>query len=148
MVCKNCGTVQKNNQTHCHVCGAVVKEVNSYTYLPKPTFRAENMPKQKENSQDGSSTKILSVLGFVFSIMGYLVGFVLSLIALKKYKNQNNQSYRGFAVAGLVISSITLAISLIAGIFMLVMFLFVYNQDAAAFQSAFQNLFGILTILV
>ena len=53
--------------------------------------------------QEKSST--ISIVAFILSFFTTIIGFILSIVALSKIK-KNEASGKGFAVAGMVISSV------------------------------------------
>jgi Na+/H+-dicarboxylate symporter len=57
---------------------------------------------------------VTSLLGFICGI-GFIVGLILGIVALNQIK-QTGQGGRGFAIAGIVIGGIAIAIGIIAGI--------------------------------
>ena len=115
MYCKNCGSKHEDGDSFCKYCGTKIAESNE-TVESNPivnttptveTFSTNNIQKQDNPAQT------LSVLGFVFSFFCALAGLIISAIALKKYKTQTVQDGKGLAVAGLVISIVSVAISII-----------------------------------
>lgn len=70
-----------------------------------------------------SNSDIMAILGFVFSFITALVGLVLSVIAYKSAVAEDNKRNKNFAVAGIVISSVSLGSALIA-VFIYIILLF------------------------
>ena len=70
-----------------------------------------------------SNSDVIAILGFVFSFITALVGLVLSVIAYKSAVAENNKRNKNFAVAGIVISSVSLGSAVIA-VFIYVILLF------------------------
>ena len=103
--CSNCGQAANDNDQYCSKCGS-----------PLP-FNVED---QKEVQPNNSN--IFAILGFVFSILFWPVGFGLSAYGLFLSRIRNGKG-RGLAIAGLVISLISfiiytvLVILKIAGVF-------------------------------
>ena len=55
------------------------------------------------------STNVMSIVGFVLSFFVPIAGLVCSIIGLKQCKASGDGEGRGFAIAGIVISSISVA---------------------------------------
>lgn len=72
---------------------------------------------KNENNSD-----VIAILGFVFSFITALVGLVLSVIAYKSAVAEDNKRNKNFAVAGIVISSVSLGSGLIAFIYLILLF--------------------------
>lgn len=66
------------------------------------------------NGGNGDNPKTLAIVGFVLSFFISLAGLIVSAIALKKYNETGYTDGKGFATAGLVISIICLAFSVLA----------------------------------
>lgn len=82
-----------------------------------------------QNSQfkiDGNVnlTSIFAMIGFAFSFSNVIVGLVLSVIALKRYKKQQSQQYKALAITGIIMSACTL-ISIISSISICLFALFI-----------------------
>ena len=103
--CPNCGQAANDNDTYCSKCGN-----------PLPFDVEQNNTVQPQDSN------LLAILGFVFSIVFWPAGLILSGIGLGMSKIRNGKG-RGLAIAGLVISLIcfltytVLVILKIAGVF-------------------------------
>lgn len=70
----------------------------------------------------------LSIIGFVVSFFNPVVGLILSLIAHGNVKQQDNKLNKNFAKAGIIISSVELALIVLAVIFwVLIFFLVIVN---------------------
>lgn len=55
--------------------------------------------------------KTLAIVGFVLAlVLGGLPGLIVSAVALKKMKDTGNEDGKGFAIAGLVIGIVEIAI--------------------------------------
>lgn len=124
--CKNCGTDLKGNNI-CQNCGTVNKKGAKET-----TKKVENKEvvedKKTENTNQKTNTtnytqtqtNSMALLGFIFSLVsiaccGFLsiFGLIFSIIGLAQAPNYNDNN-KGLAIAGIVISSITIAFSLLA----------------------------------
>lgn len=61
------------------------------------------------------TNKSLAILGFVLSlVVGGLPGLIVSAVALNKMKQSGDEDGKGFAIAGLVIGIVVLAIWVLA----------------------------------
>ena len=60
------------------------------------------------------TNKNLAILGFVLAlVLGGLPGLIVSAVALKKMKDSGEEDGKGFAIAGLVIGIVEMAIIVI-----------------------------------
>ena len=98
MYCKNCGKEVNDNAVICPNCGVGTDNYN----------KSVNVPEQKNT---------LALVGFILSFFVNVAGLVISIIA---YKNAKKPEYNGdgknFALAGIIISAVSMGISLISGI--------------------------------
>lgn len=85
MYCKYCGNQLNHDEDVCLNCGKMVADTPS---------------KPKEENKAGT----LSIIGFILSFYSPLAGFILSIIALNKYKMQKTKQLKGLAIAGLALS--------------------------------------------
>lgn len=92
MFCKNCGKEIDDHAEICPYCG--VRQAPAYA------------PQTKQ------PTCTLAVVGFVLSFFFSIPALICSIIARKKCREENLEG-GGFALAGIIISAISLAISLI-----------------------------------
>ena len=101
MFCKYCGSkLEENEGSFCKYCGAKLNEnANQPTVQP-----VASTTKKTENP-----AQTYAILGLVFAFFFSLVGLIMSSIALKKYKTQTSEDGKGMAIAGLVISIISVA---------------------------------------
>lgn len=99
MFCKYCGSKIEDEETYCKNCGAKLIETE------------ESIREAKKQENPAHS---LAILGLVFSFIFTIVGLVLSIMALNKYKTQTNQDGKGMATAGLVISIVSIAGSILS----------------------------------
>lgn len=77
------------------------------------------------NSND-KKTNTLAILGFIFSFLISIVGLILSILGLNKSKETN--SGRGLSIAGIIISSISIVMSIIVLIF--IPYFLSYGKDS------------------
>ena len=98
MYCKVCGHEVNDNAVICPNCG-----VATDNYL-----KTTAAPAQKNT---------LALVGFILSFFVTIAGLIISIIA---YKNAKKPEYNGdgksFALAGIIISAVSMGISLIVGI--------------------------------
>lgn len=59
-----------------------------------------------------TTTNIMAILSLIFSFIFFPLGLIFGIIALKQIK-QNNESGKGIAIAGVIISSIPIAVIVI-----------------------------------
>ncbi len=92
--------------------------VNQPTSVPSPfdTANVNTNPGSSSGSQQTSPSedpgKTLGVVGFVMSLVGFgLISLILSIIARKKSKQAGHSN--GFALAGIIISTITILVSFV-----------------------------------
>ncbi len=113
MYCKHCGNQIDNNSSFCSLCGKKILETNNETSTqPYQTMETTNI--KKENPAQS-----ISIIGFILSFFISIAGLIVSAVALKKYSSQENQEGRGLAVAGLVISIISLTVAVFYFLFII-----------------------------
>lgn len=117
MFCKSCGNQLDDNAVICPHCGVPTDKMNGFAATT--------------NSSTGTTTKqtnICAILGFSFSLafwvldfipfINYLsfalliAAFVLSIVGISN-ANKKDQNLKGLAIAGLVISCVTLFLLII-----------------------------------
>lgn len=86
MFCKNCGKEINDSAIVCPYCGVQIAEFK------------KNEPKQYCT---------LAIVGFVLSFLISIAGLICSIIARKKC-NEENLEGGGFALAGIIISAVSL----------------------------------------
>ncbi len=91
MFCKNCGKEIDDNAVICPNCGVQIAKFN------------QDEPKQ---------TCTMAIVGFVLSFLVSIAGLICSIIARKKCREENLGG-DGLALAGIIISSVSLAFSVI-----------------------------------
>lgn len=94
MYCKNCGSNLDDRAVICPHCGV-------------PT--GENFHAPAKNDQ----TNVIAVVGFILSFFIAIAGLVCSIIGYKKASEMNGNG-KGLALAGIIISVVSLASSIIA----------------------------------
>lgn len=91
MFCKNCGKEIDNNAAVCPYCGVVAS---------------------KEQLTPKSETNVLAIVGFVLSFFIAIAGLICSILGKKK-ADELGGSGKSLATAGIVISIVSMAISVI-----------------------------------
>ena len=97
MFCNHCGKEIPDEAVICPHCGCQIKSLQ---------------PAQKTSN----SAKTLAIVGFILSFFISLAGLIVSIVALNKYKVQTDQSGKGLAKAGLIISIVWMALVFLATI--------------------------------
>lgn len=92
--CSHCGKELAEEAVICPNCGCAVDGVTA-----------------KKSSE--SNSDIIAILGLVFSFISSIVGLVLSIIAYKSAVAEDNKRNKNFAVAGIAVSSVSIAASVI-----------------------------------
>ena len=113
MFCRNCGSQLKDDAMFCHNCGTAV---NGQT--PPPTATVQNQPpayqqpayQQQPATTGGENT--MAIVGFIFSLLFPIVGLICSIIGYNNSKR--GAQYGGLALAGIIISAVSIVIILIA----------------------------------
>ncbi len=90
MYCENCGRDIDDRAVICPHCGVATG---------------------RRDVQTVSQGNVLAIVGFVFSFLIALVGLICSIIGYKKAKNEG-APYGGLALAGIIISSISMGLVL------------------------------------
>lgn len=93
MYCKNCGSPIDEHAVFCPHCG-VSQEMSA--------------PVKKKDD-----TNVLAIVGFILSFFVAIAGLVCSVIGLKKAPELGGNGH-GLALAGLIISIVSIAFSFIA----------------------------------
>lgn len=107
--CSHCGNQLADEAVICPQCGCAAGGAAQI---------------KNENNSD-----VIAILGFVFSFITALVGLVLSVIAYKSAVAEDNKRNKNFAVAGIVISSVSLG-SVVIAVFIYVILLFTIFASA------------------
>lgn len=94
MYCKNCGNEINERAIVCLHCGCAVEQ-----------------PKPQQQTVEPQKTNVLGIIGFVLAFLVPLAGLICSIIGYKRADRDYNGSCKGLALAGTIISAISLAIS-------------------------------------
>ena len=108
--CSKCGSEIKEGSSFCQNCGEKINSIPS-------------QPATNTTTSNGSTkTNGLAIAGFIISLVAAfsfgsssLLGLILSIIGLTQI-NKSNDKGKGFAIAGIVISSIMLIVSILVAI--------------------------------
>ena len=125
MFCRFCGHEVHPSYNVCPSCGHALNDVNKMQDNKSSNF-------SKSNSTRVRSSR-MAIAGFVLGLISYfsygflgILGLIFSIIGMTQ-TNDGNYSKRGFAIAGVVLSSISLAIWILVFIFYLFMVLIGYK---------------------
>ena len=109
MFCKNCGKEVDSDAKFCPKCGKVIdEEIN----------KSENQTDNNQKNVSAGTYNTISIIGFIFSFFMSLVGLILSIIGYKQAKKEGGAT--ALAVAGIIISSISLFIEVVYVIFYII----------------------------
>lgn len=117
MFCKNCGSQLDDDCLWCPHCGTQVGQRPT----PHPYYQE---PKEAQDSN------AIGLVGFILSFVVAIAGLICSIIGLKNASNCGGKN-RGFALAGIIISSVELAIEVLAIIVLIFLI--------ALYPEAFEN---------
>lgn len=96
MYCKKCGQQIDDDAVVCVHCGTAT---DKFTATTTPVVQ------HKESN-------VLAIVGFIFSFYIAIVGLICSIIGYRKAK-QEGLEYGGLALAGIIISAVSMAIAFI-----------------------------------
>lgn len=103
MYCINCGKELEDKSLICPNCGT---NLNQYYY---------NSAQQATNKTN-NETNALAIVGFVLSFFFAVAGLICSIIGYKEAPKYR-EGYKGFALAGIIISVIELVMTVVLVIF-------------------------------
>lgn len=141
MFCRNCGNQMEPEAQFCRSCGAKVVRTEERTdTMREPVQNAYSQPTEPVQRTTGGAVydktppppapaeqenNVLAIVGFALSFVVPFVGLILSAIGLKNANKGAN--HRGFAVAGVVISSIYLAMYVLGIILYVAFYGFIFG---------------------
>ncbi len=96
MFCKHCGSQIDDDSVFCPRCGAV----------QTAPVQVQPVPVQQE------TTNVLAIVGFVLSFFVTIAGLICSIIGLKRAPQLGGKG-RGLAIAGIIISAVSMALAFI-----------------------------------
>ena len=94
MYCKNCGKEINDNAYVCPNCGVKTESALA------------------DNSSAAKKTNVLAIVGFVLSFFIPIAGLICSILGMKKASEFGGKGH-GLALAGVIISAVSMAIILI-----------------------------------
>lgn len=114
MFCKSCGKQIDDSALYCPNCGAAqgVRQNDGFYRGP-----ASDRPKPGMNA--------LALVGFILSFFIPIAGLVLSIIG-KKQIASSGETGNGFAVAGIIISSVLMGIELLVALGVIMFYLSIF----------------------
>lgn len=95
MFCKNCGKEVDDNAVVCPHCGVQLAQMDS--------------------NKSSNENCTMAIVGFILSFFISIAGLICSIIGYKKCKDENLNG-KGFAIAGIIISAVSMVISVIYAI--------------------------------
>lgn len=112
MYCRNCGNLIDEGVAFCPHCGASQNVDNQTFYSQSPQNQYH------PNNSSSEKTNVLAIVGFILSFFFTVPGLICSIIA---YKNAPEYGGNGktLALAGIIISAIAIALSVLAVIIVL-----------------------------
>ena len=115
MYCKNCGKEVDNKAMVCPQCGVATDNFDKAT--------APATVKKESNT--------IGLVGFILSFFNSIAGLICSIIGYKKAKELGGEG-KGFSTAGIVISSVSLGLGLIALIIYIIVLAVVISASIGA----------------
>lgn len=103
MFCRKCGSNLPDGTNFCPNCGAQTNE-------PTPVQQPSITPNVTDRSNP------IAIVGFVLSFFVTLAGLICSIIGYNKAKNEGRDN-GGLALAGIIISIVSMVISFFAVVF-------------------------------
>lgn len=120
MYCQHCGTPLDDDAAFCPKCGNKVNAPNFSAQGEKdeffrevPTATANQSYTQPSYGRTAAVTNTMAVVGFILSFFVSIAGLICSIVGYKQC-NQTGEGGKGFAVAGIVISAVSIAIVFLA----------------------------------
>ena len=120
--CTNCGRELEEGAKTCGYCGVAIQGVSEIASNTNQSIDNSSTTVNKQNVST-QQTNGLAVAGFVVSLVSFLcccggisiVSLILSIVGLTQSKKIND-SGKGLAIAGIIISAIGIIISVVFGI--------------------------------
>lgn len=126
MFCKNCGKELKDGSAFCSGCGAAVNGSAPTQTAPPQGAQYSQQPAQPDQVPAANGENTIAIIGFVFAFLFSLVGLICSIIGYNNAKR--GAPYRGLALAGIIISIVSMVISFIAVIIIIANFDFLISN--------------------
>ncbi len=102
--CRHCGAQLADDDNYCYFCGKPIEEEK----IEQPVFQDHSYYEDK--TLYNRETNTAATLGFIFSFISPIVGLIISIIGLNKSRRLNGLG-RGKAIAGIIISILSMVIS-------------------------------------
>lgn len=126
--CENCGQFLKDDMANCPNCGSANPDYIAPVPAPDPepaeTIGYDGVVTEPAPAKKG--TNVLAILGFVASLLpGFsgLISLILSIIGLVQIKKKDfEKPLKGLAIAGLILSILTIVFCLILVIVLIIAF--------------------------
>ncbi|MBR2903332.1 MAG: zinc ribbon domain-containing protein, partial [Clostridia bacterium] len=115
-ICLSCGETISANAAHCPHCG---QNPNTQVSAAPQSYYQQQAPAAAPQQNTGVNT--MARLGLIFSFFVTILGLIFSIIGLKKAKEMGGNG-RGQAIAGLIISCISLGIAFLYIVIYIAMF--------------------------
>ncbi|MFA7222823.1 MAG: zinc ribbon domain-containing protein [Bacilli bacterium] len=118
MYCHKCGKQIPDDAKFCPYCGEDVsndnkKEDDIYPVSDEHPYVNNNDANSNVfNNEKNKSANNYSVSGFIFSFIFPILGLIFSIVEISKSKKEGSKA-SGFAIAGIIISSIVIFLYLI-----------------------------------
>lgn len=101
--CSKCGKENKATSKYCEFCGNQLAEEKA------------EVVKTEVVSSEPTPNNGMAIAGFVLSFLVPLLGLIFSIIGLSK-ANSLNGNKKGLAIAGIIISAVTIVFRIIFGL--------------------------------
>lgn len=117
MYCKHCGSSIDGKSAFCRFCGKPLdtakmnKTVAEEEFVHVPPQQQYYAPPPQQQTAQMQNENTIAVVGFILSFFVSIAGLICSIIGYNNTKK--GAPNKGLAIAGIVISSVGLAISLI-----------------------------------
>lgn len=111
MYCPNCGSKNKEDSQFCESCGTKLDEVGATTGAQQVP------PSQKAYNQEevNKPSTVLVVLGYIFALLGGLIGIVIGLYLYSK----DNHAAKSHGRNMLIIATVVIILGLLVNVFVL-----------------------------
>ena len=107
MLCQHCHQELPNTAKFCAYCGTPVGS-------DKPLPATANSDPATLNPATKEDIPWLAIIGFILSVFTGAIGFVVSIFAYTEIRKNHQKRGRRWAIAGMIVGSIGLAINVIA----------------------------------
>lgn len=111
MFCKYCGKEVDVNTAFCPHCGVSLNQPVNQTQNNNPIVRP---------------TCDLAIVGLILAFVVPLAGLIVSILGLKKCTSESLEG-KGYAVAGIIISSVEMAIAVVYVLICIIIFVGIYS---------------------